>query len=535
MFGLTAVISVVSARSQLTARCAHIFPCYNAPHSEEQDSVSMSSKSRNRRTPPRIRLPLWAVALIGIVTVIAVIASSVWLFRTIRDMASALDASGPAPNLAEAGEEEPGSNAWNLDDPLVTVEGGSGERPAALSPDSLQPWSGKERVSLLLLGIDLRCEEEGPTHTDSMMVLTMDPVGKSAAALSLPRDMWVEIPGFGVDRINQAYFNGEVYDYPGGGAALAVETVEATLGVPIHYYAAVNFKAFTEFVDLLGGITVEASEDISDPTYPDNCYGYDPFYLNAGEHELNGEQALKFARTRATAGGDVDRAARQQKVVMAVRDKVLRLNMVPRLIVQAPELWQSFQDNVDTNLTLEEALQLGLLAQDIPRESIRMEVIDYNYVYNETTPAGQQVLVPDRDAIRVLRDQLFAPPAIPTPIIENLPQMMREENARIVIHNGTSVFGLAGQTQDYLDDFGLQIVDIGNADSATYATTQILDFGSHPNTTRYLAQLMGVPPLNISYSTRTSETYDVLVILGNDWRVPDSASGSAPDSGTPTP
>jgi hypothetical protein len=266
------------------------------------------------------------------------------------------------------------------------------------------------------------------------------------------------------------------------------------------------------------------SEEIDDPDYPDNCYGFDPFHIEPGEQQLNGQQALKYARTRATLGGDVDRAARQQQVVMAVRDKVVSLNMLPRLLVQAPRLWQSFQKNVRTNMELDEAVQLALLAQDIPGDRIRLEVIDYDYVYNETTPDGQQVLVPNRDQIRALRDQVFAPPPIPTPVIEDLPQLMRAEQARVAVHNGTSVFGLAAETETYLTRFGLQIVEIGNADSATYANTQILDFGSHPSTTLYLAQLMEIPPLNVSYSSRPEGEYDVLIILGDDWRVPESGS-----------
>lgn len=485
----------------------------------------MKQSSSGRRSSPRIRLPLWGVALLGVFLLILVILSALWLFNTVKGMAASLDSSGPQFQISQAEGDDSSVGQWNLDEPLVAPTAPDApSTDSGFSPDSLQPWSGKERVTILLLGIDLRCEEEGPTHTDTMMVITMDPVGLSAAALSLPRDLWVEIPGFGVSKINQAYFDGEAYDYPGGGAALAMETVEATLGVPIDYYATVNFQAFIDVVDLIDGITVEVSEAIEDRTYPDNCYGYDPFFLSSGEHELNGEEALKYARTRATAGGDVDRAARQQQVIMAVREKVLRLNMAPRLLVQAPQLWQSFQTNVHTNLKLEEALQLALLAKDIPRDSIRLEVIDYKYVYNETTPDGQQVLVPKRESIRALRDELFAPPAIPTPVIENLPEMMRQEEARVVVHNGTSVFGLAADTREYLRRQGITVVDIGNADSSAYPTTQILDFGEHPNTTRYLAQLMDVPPLNISYSNQSSNDYDVLVILGNDWQIPTASS-----------
>ncbi len=487
----------------------------------------MSKLSQKRPSSPRIRLPLWGLAILILLLGLFVVGSSIWLFKTVQGMAAQWDVSQPNVELNGVEGAEGAAGEDPLSDPLVTsLTPEAGDQPL-LSPDAFQRWSGQERVNILLLGIDLRCEEDGPTHTDSMMVLTIDPVGLSAAALSLPRDLWVEIPQFGVDRINQAYFKGEAFDYPGGGAALAMETVEATLGVPMDYYAAVNFRAFVDFVDLIGGITVDVPEAIDDPSYPDRCYGYDPFSISAGEHQFDGETALKYARTRATVGGDVDRAGRQQQVLMAARDKVLRVDMVPRLLMRAPQLWQSFQSNIETNMTLDEAIQLALLAQEIPRDSIRLEVINYSYVYNETTPDGQQVLVPNRDQIRALRDELFAPPAIPTPVIENLPQMMRQEEARVVIHNGTAVFGLAGDTQDYLQQFDVDVVDIGNADSATYNRTQIIDFGSHPNTTRYIAQLMDVPPLNISYSSESTDGYDVLVILGDDWRVPGSA--------TPTP
>lgn len=482
----------------------------------------MSKSSQKRPSPPKIRLPLWGLVLLALLLGLLVLGSSVWLFKTVQGMAAAWEVGEPGIDLGVAEGGEGAAGDGTLSDPLVTaLTPEAGDQPL-LSPDAFQRWSGRERVNILLLGIDLRCQEDGPTHTDSMMVLTIDPVGLSAAALSLPRDLWVEIPEFGVDRINQAYFQGEAYDYPGGGPALAMETVEATLGVPIDYYAAVNFEAFVDFVDLIGGITVDVSEAIDDPSYPDSCYGYDPFSISAGEHQMDGETALKYARTRATVGGDVDRAGRQQTVLMAARDKVLRVDMVPRLLVRAPQLWQSFQQNVETNMTLDEAIQLALLVQEIPRDSIRLEVINYGYVYNETTPDGQQVLVPNRDQIRALRDELFAPPAIPTPVIENLPQMMRQEEARVVIHNGTAVFGLAADTESYLQRYGVDVVAIGNADSATYNRTQIVDFGSHPNTTRYIAQLMDVPPLNVSYSSETAVDYDVLVILGDDWRVPGS-------------
>ncbi len=479
----------------------------------------MKSKSSGRRPPARVRLPLWVWGIISGIGLILLLAISVWLFRTVQGTVSSFDVvsadfndTAVVQSATENSQQLPGT-------PSITV---GQEESALISTEGLLPWQGTERISILLLGIDQRCEETGPTHTDTMMIVTVDPLGLSAGVLSLPRDMWVEIPGFGADRINQAHYYGEAYEYPGGGPALAVETVEGLLGVPIDYYVTVNFDAFVEMVDLIGGIEIEVPEAIDDPTYPDRCYGYDPFAIEAGTHHLDGQQALKYARTRATFGGDVDRAGRQQAVILAVRDTVLQLENLPGLLAQAPLLWQTFQNNVRTDMTLDEALQLGLLVKEIPDSSIYTAVIDYNYVYNEVTPDGRAVLVPIRENIRQLRDQLFTPPIIPTPVIENLPALMAEEKARVAVYNGTAVFGLAAATQEYLQQYGLQVAEVGNADSSTYLTSQVVTYGQFPNTVRYLTQLMHIPPLNISDGTTPAGDFDVLVIIGDDWRVPGS-------------
>lgn len=477
----------------------------------------MADNAHNRKIRPAVRLPLWGLGLLLVVLLCLVVAGGVWVFRTTQSLASGWEVTQP-DFAVEAGDlsAPAGGAQTNLADPVITSDT---TLPEDIDTSSFQPWSGQERVSILLLGIDQRCDESGPTHTDTMMLVSIDPVAMSAVALSLPRDLWGEIPNFGVDRINQANFLGEVANYPGGGPTLAVETVEAMLGIPIQYYGAVNFDAFIEFVDLIGGIDVEVSEDIDDRRYPDRCYGYDPFTITAGEHHLNGEEALKYARTRATFGGDVDRAGRQQQVLMAVRDTILNVNMVPRLIVQAPQLWQSFQTNVRTNMTLDEAIQLALLAQDIPQENIRLAVIDYNYVYPETTPDGQQVLAPQREQIRVLRDELFAPSPIPAPVIEDLPQRAAQENARVAVLNGTATFGLAAATQEYLRQYNIDVVEIGNADASTYVTSRMVVYGSFPYTVSYLAQLLDIPPLNISDGAKPAGEYDILIILGNDWQL----------------
>lgn len=474
----------------------------------------MSVQSPKPRRDRGVRLPLWALGLLAVLGLAFLVASSVWLFRTVRSLAATPD--------RQVAEFDPSFQPA----PGVQVEPGTGAAESLPTPEApvvaatIEPWSGTAPVNILLMGVDLRCDEEGPTHSDTIMLASLDPLGRRAAILSLPRDLWVEIPGFGVGRINQAYFDGQAYEYPGGGAQLAAETVEAFIGVPIDYYITVDFQAFIDVVDLLGGIVIDVPESIDDPTYPDNCYGYDAFTIQAGRQRLDGATALKYARTRATFGGDVDRAGRQQQVILALQEQATQLSSLPQLLLRAPQLWQSLQDNVTTNMELEQMIQLGRLGLDIPRDQVQNVVLDFDYVYNETTPDGQQVLVPVREKIRTLRDELFAPAPVPTPQIEALPELTLTEEARVAIFNGTPTFGLAGDTRRYLESLGINVTTVDNADSATYTSTQIIDYGSHPYTVQFLIQKMQIPPLNVSSGTNPAGDFDVLVILGSEWQVP---------------
>lgn len=276
--------------------------------------------------------------------------------------------------------------------------------PAFLAPTldvgNAVEWQGTDRVTVLLLGADTRPSERGGARprTDSIMLLMIDPQLKVASVLSIPRDLYVEIPGYGLNRVNTAYV--------WGGGDLAVETVQYNLGIRVNYYALVEFDAFVTLVDEIGGIDIYVPRDIYDPTYPDMYYGYDPFYIQAGEHHLDGATALKYARTRH-GDSDFNRAQRQQDVLFAIRDRVLSLDMLPTLLQKAPTLYATLSDSIQTNMTLDQMVSLALLAQDIPRENIRTGVIDSNYTRGYITGQGAQVLIPDREQIGPLLSEVF--------------------------------------------------------------------------------------------------------------------------------
>ncbi len=272
-------------------------------------------------------------------------------------------------------------------------------------------WNGKERVNILILGIDQReGEKDKGYRTDTMIVLTIDPISRAAGLLSVPRDTWVEIPGYDYyDRINTANAVGDVKDYPGGGSALARKAVEQLLGVPIHYTARMNFTAFETLIDAIGGIEIDVDTDIYDPTYPTSNYGVETFKLSKGLQTLDGATALKFARTRHNLEHeDFDRARHQQQVIMAVREKVKRPEVIASLITRGPDLIEQLSASIKTDMTLEQAQEMMSLALQIDRNQIRFAVLDGHYTTLTITPEGAAVQVPIRPKIAELRNEFFS-------------------------------------------------------------------------------------------------------------------------------
>jgi LCP family protein required for cell wall assembly len=239
-----------------------------------------------------------------------------------------------------------------------------------------------------------------------MMIVSLDPATNSIGVLSLPRDLYVQIPGYSeLQRINSPMVFGETYR-AGSGPTLLMQTVQLNMGMRINDYMLVDFDAVITLVDVLGGVDVEIDYTINDATYPNMYYGYDPFYLPAGKHHLNGYNALRFARTRHGAS-DIQRAERQQQVIYSIRDKVLRADMIPQLLFRAPEIWQNLSDNLYTGLSLEQIIQLGLYVKDVPSENIRMGVMNYQYLRSYETDSGAQVLIPNRASLGTLMTELF--------------------------------------------------------------------------------------------------------------------------------
>jgi LCP family protein required for cell wall assembly len=380
------------------------------------------------------------------------------------------------------------------------------------SENAALPNLASERVNILLLGTDKRTTEIGPSRTDTMIVLTVDPQSKTAGMLSIPRDLWVSIPGYSEGRINTAHFIGDRDRYPGGGPALAKKTVQYTLGVPIHYYVRVNFEGFERLIDAIGGITVDAPEHILDTKFPDGNFGYMTVDIPAGVQHMDGKTALQYARTRH-GSSDFARARRQQQVIKAVRDKVLSLDLP---LTRIPEMLKIVGDSVQTDLSLNEMYSLAKLAREIPMQSLQGGVIDESMTTTQITPDGADVLIPNRARIRELVNQIFGGAGASTPAANGKELIVREA-AKIEVQNGTLTPGLAQLVADYLKGLGYNVVAFSNADRSDYASTVLTDYTGKPNTLGALADRFKVGLDNIRHSTVKPGEADIRIILGQDY------------------
>ena len=243
--------------------------------------------------------------------------------------------------------------------------------------------------NILVLGTDNRPELEA-WRTDSIMVVVIDPKIGQVGIVSIPRDLYVDVPGYnkGKERLNAVAYIGEKLDYPGGGPALVSRVVEEQLGIPTQHYVIIHQDGLSKLVDALGGVTVnldcplyEATPDAKSPN------GYKTFTLPAGPVQLDGPTAKKFATYRYVQT-DFGRTQRQQQLIWAIRNRVLEANLLPKI----PVLWSALSDTFTTDLDLPVVLKLARLASRLQARDVHgMQLGDTIKEY--TTPEGWMVLV----------------------------------------------------------------------------------------------------------------------------------------------
>ncbi len=250
-------------------------------------------------------------------------------------------------------------------------------------------WTDEQPLTFLILGVDRRGEEI--PRSDAIIVVNIDPVERRATLISVPRDLYVDIAGYGVMRINQTFVH--------GGMQLTRQTVGAVLGLPVDYFVRLDFDGFERIIDTLGGVELELAQPLYDPYYPDDADGFKPLRIPAGRQRLNGEQALGYARSRQTdPEADFGRSKRQQQLLLALRDQFLTRDILPRL----PALVQQLSDAMTTDFPLTKVPALARLGLSIPADRITRLAINYDQglVTGTITATGAEVLIPDLPRIR---------------------------------------------------------------------------------------------------------------------------------------
>jgi polyisoprenyl-teichoic acid--peptidoglycan teichoic acid transferase len=471
-------------------------------------------RSNTSRLPPALRQSAyWIFALLGM-------AAAFMLARQLTLCWTLTALPGIPPAFCGTWSE----NSSHLPDPDQAGTPNTIPLHGMVSGLEYPKWDGAGRVNVVFFGLRGGDPNDGdcPLCTDTIMLLTVDPLTKTAGMLSIPRDMWVNIPGYGYNRINTAWTIGESARLPGGGAGLAMQTVSQFIGVPVDYYVQVDFGTFVSFINLIGGIDVYVEQRmVLDP----QGEGPDHFVLKPGGYRhLNGKRALAYARCRdeskGCSGGDFGRARRQQQVILAIRDKLLDPETFPELAAQAPQIYTEFSSGIRTNLSFEDLLKLGMLEKDIPIEGIRQGVIDSSMaIPADTTINGvpANVLRPVPDLIRILRDEIFLPSGPLSPLAQgDALTLMQADPAKIRIINNTSSAGLEERTARFLTDQGMQVLEFGLPTGASN-TTRLILYSSKLYALRYLIATFGVGSNQIMIQPDPDATVDIEIRIGEDW------------------
>lgn len=382
-------------------------------------------------------------------------------------------------------------------------------------PVALQNQNGRVNILLAANSAD-DPGHNGANLTDSVMVLSLNTKNNTALILSIPRDLWVDIPGVGHAKINSAY--------PNGGMDLLQEVVQDNLGLTIDYQALVNYGAFRDLVNAVGGITITIKSSdrrgIYDPSLDyttRNCCALAK-YPN-GAATLNGHQALDLARARGDAYGsygyeqsDFTRTMYQREMMVAVKDKAVQPSVIANPF-KVSSLIDAVGNNVKTNLQLNEIETLYTYMKKVDDSKIDSYNInslkgkDSTMLANYTSPDGQSALIPaagldDFGDIQKQIQKIFTADPV------------TKEGATTVVLNGTETPGLALGQENKLIGKGMTIA-IGDAPS-TQATNTIIDNsgGDKPNTLAYLKSQYHATIVTSTSLTATYPNADFILILG---------------------
>jgi len=407
-------------------------------------------------------------------------------------------------------------------------KGGTGTAEALkqnVKPELLK-GEGRGRINILLLGRG-GGNHDAPDLTDTMILASVDPVNHTATLLSLPRDLWVNVPNQGVMKLNAAWQTGE-FKYLGKTASGSTDpkaiqagfktvnsTVEDVLGLSIDYNVLVDFQAFEQAVDTVGGVDVNVPGDLVDPTmaWENNN---NPVLAKAGPQKFDGQRALMYTRSRETSS-DFARAERQRAMLLALKTKVETLGTLSNPM-KISGLMSALGDNVQTDLSIKNASRLYGIVKGINGSKISSVGLTDTaapgampFVASGTVN-GQSVVLPKAGLFKYDEIRQFIRGQLKDPYI-------LKENAKILILNGTSTPGLANGKAEELKSYGYNVVRVGNTPSGGWLKTTLVDLshGQKKYTKNYLEQRFGIKASNgLADTSIPTNDADFVIIIGSN-------------------
>ena len=405
---------------------------------------------------------------------------------------------------------------------ILSGGGGAAALLQNVEPDKLR-GEGDGRVNVLLLGRGGE-GQDAPDLTDTIIIASIDPIAKEAALVSIPRDLYVEVKSLTASmKLNSVFSTGKSNHFSNNpnssvdeaedkGFNLLENTIESSLGLPIHYHVMLDFEGFEQAVDTVGGVTINAPDAVQE-TMKINGQNY---FLDVepGVQDMDGFKALAYARSRFTSPrGDFDRAVRQRLIITALKDKILTPATFgnPQKVVS---LLNNFGDHVKTNFSVSDMQRLYELSQEISSDkvfSVGLSDPPNNFV--QTSSVGDlSVVVPTAGVDDYSDIQYFLRNELKD-------SYLKDEDARIMVLNGTITNGLASTKAEELKSFGYSVSQVGNAPSKDYRQTIIVDLHSGQNryTQSYLERRFNATAVgSLPDSSIVPGNADFVIILGTD-------------------
>lgn len=351
-------------------------------------------------------------------------------------------------------------------------------------------FKGRKTMNILCLGLDNNYTEKGIAYTkdsrsDTMFVISIDSSAKQINMLSIPRDTWVNIPGYGYEKINGAYAF--------GGLELAKKTVSSFLGVPIDHHVIIRIKAAKEIVDAIGGLEIDVMKDMD---YDDN-WGNLHIHLKKGPQKLDGAQAVGYARFRHDEEGDWGRMRRQQQVINAIIREMKKPGKFPKI----DKLVGIVRENVETDLTTAEIIDICRLYKDFDRQNMMTGIIKGD---DAVSDAGASIIIPNETEKKKLVKRL---------LIREGDELIT--NKKLAIYNGSQTQGLATELATYFESRGYEIVKIADADRYDYEDSAIISYTKNGLVNPDIKNILGYVTVQKGTDPPTNEDYTI--IIGNKW------------------